>query len=65
MKSKEIFVIQWKGTKKWEIKRKSEIKDIFIEWQENLGNKITGKTNENFYSVYTYLDDVVKDIISS
>ena len=54
-----------KGTKKgWKRKKKSEIKDKFIEWQENLGNKITGKTNCNFYSVYTYLDDVVKESIS-
>jgi hypothetical protein len=49
--------------KYWKRKKKSEIKNILFKWQEmqkKLGNKITGKTNKYFYSVYTYLDDVVK-----
>jgi hypothetical protein len=47
-------------SKKYQKKEKSKIDDIFIEWQKHLENRITGKTNENFYSVYTYLEKIVK-----
>ena len=30
------------------------------EWQTHLSNSLTGKTNQNFYAVYSYLEDVIK-----
>jgi hypothetical protein len=42
-----------------------DIKDIdkqFICWQEELTNGITGKTNKNFNSIYTYLEEICKNI---
>jgi len=46
--------------RKYVQKDASTIDDLFVEWQKNLKNGITGKTNKNFNSVYTYLDDIVK-----
>jgi len=46
---------------KFEKKSKNEIPKIMLNWQENLSNGITGQTNLNFYSVYTYLDTLLKD----
>ena len=34
----------------------------FYEWQKHLSNGITGKTNENFLSVYNYLDEVLSTV---
>ena len=33
------------------------------EWQSHLSNGITSKTNQNFYAVYTYLEEVIKSLI--
>jgi hypothetical protein len=41
--------------KKYEKKDKNEL-GILAEWQEHFRNGLTGRTNENFYSFYTYLD---------
>jgi hypothetical protein len=48
-------------SKKYERKDPDEI-GIFGKWQKKLSNGITGETNNNFYSVYTYLEDVVKNV---
>ncbi len=45
----------------FERKERREVAE-FYEWQRNLSNGITGKTNENFLAVYTYLDSVISDI---
>jgi hypothetical protein len=42
-------------------KSKNEIPEILLNWQKNLLGGITGQTNLNFYSVYTYLDTVLKN----
>jgi hypothetical protein len=45
-------------------KFKKETKEnigLLSEWQSNLSNGITGKTNENFLSVYTYLEKLIND----
>ena len=47
--------------RKYKKKEISEISD-FYEWQRNLSNGITGKTNDNFLSVYTYIDKVLDNI---
>jgi len=41
--------------KKYKKKDNNEI-GILAEWQKEFGKGLTGKTNENFYSFYTYLD---------
>lgn len=39
-----------------------ELNPVLREWYEHLGaNGITGKTKENFLSVFTYLDDVFRN----
>ena len=35
---------------------------MLSEWQSKLSNGITGKTNENFYSVYTYIESLINDL---
>ena len=47
--------------RKYKKKEKSEISD-FYDWQRHLSNRITGKTNDNFLSVYTYIDKVLDNI---
>jgi len=39
-------------------KKQDEIQEILIDWQKELSNGIVGKTNDNFYSVYSYLDEI-------
>lgn len=45
--------------KKYVKKDKDLIYQPFLEWQKHLSNGITGKTNDNFYAVYTYLDEII------
>ena len=40
----------------YEKKNQNEIKEIFLKWQKEFRGGIRGKTNKNFYSVYSYLD---------
>ena len=47
-------------SKEYPPKDVSTIDPLLVEWQKKLENGITGKTNENFCSVYTYLERVVK-----
>ncbi|MEQ9439352.1 MAG: hypothetical protein RIG62_09900 [Cyclobacteriaceae bacterium] len=47
-------------SRQYEKKEISEISD-FYEWQKRLSNGITGKTNDNFLSVYTYIDKILED----
>ena len=47
--------------KKFTEKDINEIKE-FYEWQKHLSNGITGKTNKNFLSVYTYIDHILKNV---
>ena len=35
------------------------------EWQTHLSKKFNGKTNQNFYAVYTYLEEIIKNLIIS
>jgi len=41
--------------KKFEKKDKTKI-GILADWQDHFGKGLTGKTNDNFFSFYTYLD---------
>ena len=44
--------------KRFEKKDKNKV-GILADWQKEFGNGLTGKTNENFFSFYTYLDDII------
>lgn len=46
--------------KKYKKKEKNDIQETQRKWQSQLSNGIKGKTNENFYSVYTYLDEILE-----
>jgi len=46
-------------SKQYEKKNRNEIPEIFLNWQKNLKNGISKKTNDNFDSVYTYLDKLL------
>ena len=47
--------------KKYKKKSKSEL-GILVDWQKKFGKGLKGKTNENFYSFYTFLDEKMKNI---
>ena len=47
--------------KKYEKKSIDDLEETLIDWQSKLRNGITGKTNENFRAVYTYLDKIHND----
>ena len=46
-------------------KRKSELSDWIIHWHENIPqarySKIKGKIKDNYYSIYTYLDKLLRN----
>lgn len=35
---------------------------VLVEWQKRFGKGLQGKTNENFYSFYTYLDKIINNM---
>ena len=45
--------------KRFEKKDKNKI-GILSDWQKYFGGSLTGKTEENFYSFYTYLDKIIQ-----
>jgi len=51
-----------KRIKRYFKKPDENIDEQFILWQKYLSNGITGKTNKNFNSVYTYINAVIKNI---
>jgi len=44
--------------KKYPKKKPSDLEEQFVTWQKYLGGGITGKTNNNFYSVYSYIEKI-------
>ena len=47
-------------SKKYPKKKENTIDNLLVSWQKHPEFGLTGKTNENFYSVYTYLEDIIK-----
>ncbi|MDD5022111.1 MAG: hypothetical protein PHR82_08315 [Endomicrobiaceae bacterium] len=47
--------------KKYPKKQLNEI-GVLDKWHQEITGRITGKTKENFYSIYTYLDERIKKI---
>lgn len=45
--------------KKYSKKQANEI-GVLDKWHQEITGRITGKTKENFYSIYTYLDEILK-----
>jgi hypothetical protein len=45
---------------KFKHKDKNEL-GVLVEWQNHFGGSLKGKTNQNFYSFYSYLDDKLKN----
>lgn len=53
--------------KNFDIMNKDELPKWLVDWHEKIpeyakSSKITGKTIKNYYSVYTYLDNLLKNI---
>lgn len=48
--------------KNWPKASEAELNPVLLDWCSNLGKHgITGKTKENFFSVFSYLDDVMQN----